>query len=71
MVRGHAVAHQTERHRQLFEQVDARFGAEAKLFAQLLELAQEDIRMVDAGRASADNSNAGVQYSRIQSRAIA
>ena len=38
VVRGHTVTHQAERHRQLFEQVDARFGAEAKLFAQLLEL---------------------------------
>ena len=39
----HTVTHQAERHGQLLEQVDARFGAEAKLFAQLLELAQEDI----------------------------
>ena len=43
VVRGHTVTHQAERHGQLLEQVDARFGAEAKLFAQLLELAQEDI----------------------------
>ena len=43
VVRGHTVTHQAERHRQLLEQVDARFGAEAKFFAQLLELAQEDI----------------------------
>ena len=43
VVRGHTVTHQAERHGQLLEQVDARFGAEAELFAQLLELAQEDI----------------------------
>ena len=43
VVRGHTVTHQAERHGQLLEQVDARFGAEAKFFAQLLELAQEDI----------------------------
>lgn len=40
---GHTVTHQAEGHGQLLEQVDARFGAEAELFAQLLELAQEDI----------------------------
>ena len=43
VVRGHTVTHQAEGHGQLLEQVDARFGAEAELFAQLLELAQEDI----------------------------
>ena len=43
VVRGHTVTHQAEGHGQLLEQIDARFGAEAELFAQLLELAQEDI----------------------------
>ena len=58
VVRGHTVTHQAERHGQLLEQVDARFGAEAELFAQLLELAQEDVGGIDAGRPGADYSNA-------------
>ena len=58
VVGGHAVTHQTERYRQLLEQVDAGLGAEAEFFAQFLELAQEDVGGIDAGRASADNSNA-------------
>ena len=43
VVGGHAVTHQTERYRQLFEQVDAGLGAEAEFLAEFLELAQEDI----------------------------
>ena len=57
MIGGHAVAHQTERHRQLFEQVDSGGSAEAELLAELLQLAQENVRGVDACRAGADYSN--------------
>ena len=57
VVGGHSVAHQAERHRQLFEQVDARGSAEAKPLAELLQLAQENVRGVDACRAGADYSN--------------
>ena len=58
VVRGHTVTHQPERYRQFFEQVDARFGAEAEFFAQLLQLTQEDVGGIDAGRPGADYSNA-------------
>ena len=57
VVGGHAVAHQAERHRQLFEQVDSGGSAEAELLAELLQLAQENVRGVDACRAGADYSN--------------
>ncbi len=58
VVRGHAVTHQAERHGQLLEQVDACFGAKAESLTQLLELAQEDVGGIDAGRPGADYSNA-------------
>ena len=58
MVGGHAVADQAERHGQLLEQIDAGVLAQAQLGAGLLELAQEDIGGVDAGRAGADHCNA-------------
>ena len=57
MVGGHAVAHQTERHRQLFEQVDAGLGAQSQFLAELAQLAQENIGGVDACRTGADYSN--------------
>ncbi len=57
MVGGHAVADQAERHRQLLEQIDAGVLAQSQLGAGLLELAQEDIGGVDAGRAGADHGN--------------
>ena len=57
VVGGHAVAHQAERHRQLFEQVDAGLGAQSQLFAELAQLAQENIGRVDACGAGADYSN--------------
>ena len=57
VVGGHAITYQAERHRQLFEQVDARGRAEAKLLAELLQLAQENVGGVDACRAGADYSN--------------
>ena len=57
VVGGHSVAHQAERHRQLFEQVDASGSAEAKPLAELLQLAQENVRGVDACRAGSDYSN--------------
>ncbi len=57
VVGGHAVAHQAERHRQLFEQVDTGVGAKAELLAELVQLAQEDVGRVDACGAGADHSN--------------
>ena len=54
MVGGHAIAHQTERHGQLLEQINAGAGAEAQPLAELLELAQEDVGRVDASRTGAD-----------------
>ena len=57
VVGGHAVAHQTERHRQLFEEVDARVRTQTQFVAELGELAQENVGRVDAGGARADYSN--------------
>ena len=57
VIGGHAVAYQAERDRQLFEQVDASLGAQAEFVAEFLELAEEDVRGVDACGAGADYSN--------------
>ncbi len=57
VVGGHAVAHQAERHRQLFEQVDAGLGSQAQFLAELAQLTKENVGGVDACGTGADYCN--------------